>query len=74
VGALARGAVVPQRLAFVLVSKLYRQMYAEYGDLPRQCACSAVDAVGAVDRNGEPRLFIAQPMPDLAMRIDGCPR
>ena len=55
------------RLAFVLVSKLYRQMYANTGiatDSARvQRSTRWARWIGTVSR----RLFIAQPMPDLAM-------
>jgi len=55
------------RLAFVLVSKLYRQMYANTGiatDSARvQRSTRWARYIGAVSR----RLFIAPPMPDLAM-------
>jgi radical SAM family protein len=55
------------RLAFVLVSKLYRQMYANTGiatDSARvQRSTRWARWIGSASR----RLFIAQPMPDLAM-------
>jgi hypothetical protein len=55
------------RLAFVLVSKLYRQMYANTGiatDSARvQRSTRWARWIGTVSR----RLFIAPPMPDLAM-------
>jgi Radical SAM superfamily len=55
------------RLAFVLVSKLYRQMYANTGiatDSARvQRSTRWARWIGTACR----RLFIAQPMPDLAM-------
>jgi hypothetical protein len=55
------------RLAFVLISKLYRQMYANTGiatDSARvQRSTRWARWIGTVSR----RLFIARPMPDLAM-------
>ena len=58
---------VRSRLAFVLVSKLYRQMYANTGiatDSARvQRSAKRAKWIGRAAR----RLFMARPMPDLAM-------
>jgi tRNA A37 methylthiotransferase MiaB len=66
----ARSSVVESmraRLAFVLVSKLYRQMYANTGistDSARvNRSAKRAKWIGRAAR----RLFMAQPMPDLAM-------
>ena len=61
------------RLAFVLISKLYRQMYANTG-IATDSARVARSArwarwMGHVAR----RLFIAPPMPELAMPEPGIP-
>ena len=42
------------RLAFVLISKLYRQMYANTGIATDSARVSAVGALGAMDRPGVP--------------------
>jgi len=61
------------RIAFVLISKLYRQMYAGTGiatDSARvQRSARWARVIGSVCR----RLFLAKPMPDLAMPIAPVP-
>jgi hypothetical protein len=55
------------RIAFVLISKLYRQMYANTGiatDSARiQRSANRAQMIGRVAR----RFFVSAPMPDLAM-------
>jgi radical SAM superfamily enzyme YgiQ (UPF0313 family) len=57
------------RIAFVLISKLYRQMYANTGiatDSARvQRSTRWARVIGSVSR----RLFLGKPMPDLAMPV-----
>jgi hypothetical protein len=59
------------RLAFLFVSKLYRQMYANTGistDSARRQKATNVARMLAIPCK---RLFSAKPMPDLAMPIAG---
>jgi hypothetical protein len=37
------------RLAFVLISKIYRQMYADTGNRHRQCPSLSIHALGPLD-------------------------
>ncbi len=66
----ARSRVVKSlkfRLAFVLVSKLYRQMYANTGIATDSARVHRSARWARVLGRACRRLFVAQPMPDLAM-------
>ena len=54
------------RLAFVLISKLYRQMYANTGIATDSARQSRARAVGAADLEATcQKLFAGRPMPEL---------
>ena len=56
------------RIAFVLISKLYRQMYANTGIATDSARVGSVCAMGAMACHPCRRLFTARPMPDLSCR------
>jgi hypothetical protein len=53
------------RLAFVLISKLYRQMYANTGIATDSARVQRSAQYARVIATAVRRLFIAKPMPDL---------
>jgi radical SAM superfamily enzyme YgiQ (UPF0313 family) len=59
------------RLAFVLISKLYRQMYANTGIATDSARVARSARRARVLAKAARRLFMAKPMPDLAVPIDG---
>ncbi len=65
----ARGALIRlrSRLAFVLISKLYRQMYANTGIATDSARVNRANRWARLIARPCRRLFAAQPMPDLPM-------
>jgi hypothetical protein len=55
------------RLAFVLISRLYRQMYANTGIATDSARVSRANRWARLIANPCRRLFVAQPMPDLEL-------
>ena len=53
------------RLAFVLISKLYRQMYANTGIATDSARVARSQRWARIMARSARRLFIARPMPDL---------
>ena len=56
---------VRARLAFVLISKLYRQMYANTGIATDSARVARSAKRARILAKGARRLFMAKPMPDL---------
>ena len=59
--------LVKARVAFVLISKLYRQMYANTGIATDSARVARSTRWANLLGRGCRLLFLAQPMPDLAM-------
>jgi hypothetical protein len=55
------------RLAFVLISKLYRQMYANTGIATDSARVARSAKRARVIARAARRLFVAKPMPELQM-------
>ena len=63
--AIAGGPTWKGRLAFVLISKLYRQMYANTGIATDSARARAIGRVARWMARPCRRLFAAAPMPEL---------
>jgi hypothetical protein len=66
VGAVAVHADAASRLAFVLISKLYRQMYANTGIATDSARVSRANRWARLIAKPCRRLFVARPLPELA--------